>query len=100
MAGLVLLDFAMRNCDFEKKKNISDCWRDELDEYLKAEKMFEDKQKTRVVKELTYEHALKRLLESNTQIDEKAARVILERGLIRINNNYEYTRDIKLVAGV
>lgn len=99
VVGLILIDFAMRPSDFDKKPMISDCWREELDDYLKAEEMFEEKRKKSVAKELTYEHALKRLLESNTQIDEAAARILLERGLIRINNNYEYTRDIKLVAG-
>ena len=58
--GLVLLDYAMRNTDFEKKSSIANCWREELDDYLEAEKKFEDKKKTRVTKELTYEHALKR----------------------------------------
>ena len=73
-------------------------------------------------KQLTYEHALKRyfnfkqekcqkclkklytflkrLLESNKHIDETAARILLERGLTNVNNNLEYSRDIRLVAGV
>lgn len=52
----------MRNCDFDKKETISDCWREELDVYLAGEAKLEEKAKNRVVKELTYEHALKRYI--------------------------------------
>lgn len=97
--GLVLLDFAMRDCDFETKDSVAECWKEGIETYLKSEKSLMDKEKLGVKKPLTYEHALKRLLESNKHIDESAAKVLLERGLITINNNLQYTRDIKLVAG-
>ena len=63
-----------------------------------AEKKIEEKKATE--KTLTYEHALKRLLESNKHIDEEAAKILLERGLVKVNNNLEYSRDIRLVTGV
>ena len=41
-----------------------------------------------------------RLLDSNKHIDEEAAKILLERGLTTVNNNLEYSRDIRLVTGV
>ena len=52
----------MRNCDFDKKETISNCWREELDVYLEGEAKLEEKAKSRVPKEITYEHALKRYI--------------------------------------
>ena len=80
------------------KDNLAECWRDGIDVYLNAEKKIEAKKSSE--KPLTYEHALNRLLESNKHIDEKAAKILLERGLTKVNNNLEYSRDIRLVTGV
>ncbi len=40
-------------------------------------------------------------MEANKHIDENAAKILLERGLIlNKHNKYEYSRDIKLVTGL
>ena len=96
-----MIDYAMKDCNIDFKENIAECWHDGIETYLKAEKALEEKQKqNKPERPLTYEHALSRLLESNKQIDETAAKVLLERGLVYTNNNLEYSRDIKLVTGV
>lgn len=41
-----------------------------------------------------------RLLESNKHIDEEAAKLLLERGLTKVDGKLEYTRDLRLVTGV
>lgn len=80
---------------------MGECWREGIEVYLNAEKSLKEKQKNNnASKELTYEFALKRLLESNKFIDETAAKILLERGLICVDGKLEYSRDIRLVTGV
>ena len=40
-------------------------------------------------------HRYLRLLQSNKHIDELAAKILLERGLLYVNNRLEYSRDIR-----
>ena len=39
-------------------------------------------------------------MESNKHIDEEAAKLLLERGLAKVDGKLEYTRDLRLVTGV
>lgn len=80
---------------------MSECWREGIEVYLKAEMNLKSKNKNGSSKsELKYEHALKRLLESNKFIDEQAAMILLERGLTYHDGSLNYSRDIRLVTGV
>jgi phosphoribosylaminoimidazole-succinocarboxamide synthase len=65
---------------------------------LNSEQTSKEKQPSK--RELTYDFALARLLESNKHIDEISAKILLERGLIYVDNKLEYSRDITLVTGV
>lgn len=79
--------------------NISECWREGIETYLNAEASLQQKPGSK--KELTYDFALARLLESNKHIDETAAKILLERGLIcGDDGKLQYSRDITLVTGV
>jgi hypothetical protein len=100
VSSVVLIDFAMRDCNFEQADNLAECWREGIEVYLKSEKLMKEGQSKPNKRELTYDHALSRLLESNKHIDEMAAKILLERGLIEVNGQLEYARDIRLVAGV
>lgn len=102
VSGISMIDFAMKDCNIDNRDNIGECWRDGIDVYLKAEKDLQDKlnNNKNPEKQLTYDHALSRLLESNKNIDENAAKILLERGLVVVNDKYEYSRDIRLVAGI
>ena len=89
----------MKDASIEVRDNLADCWKEGIEVYLKAEKALKDAQK-KPKRELTYDHALARLLESNKDIDETAAQILLERGLIEKDGQLEYSRDIRLVTGV
>jgi hypothetical protein len=99
VSSVVLIDFAMKDCNIETVDNLAECWREGIEVYLKAEKAVKESQ-SKPKRELTYDHALSRLLESNKHIDELAAKILLERGLVEVNGRYEYARDIRLVTGV
>ena len=94
-----MIDFAMKTCNIETRDNLAECWRDGIEVYLKAEKSLKEAQ-SKPKRELTYDHALSRLLESNKDIDEVAAKILLERGLVYVNGKFEYSRDLRLVTGV
>lgn len=96
--GLVLLDFAMRECNIDIRDNIGECWRDGIETYLNSEKA--SKEKPGSSRELTYDFALARLLESNKHIDEISGKILLERGLITVDGKLQYSRDITLVTGL
>ena len=99
--SIVLIDFAMRECNFETRDDLAECWREGIEVYLKAEQELKEKDsQNKPKRELTYDFALARLLESNKHIDETAAKILLERGLVEVNGQYEYSRDIRLVTGL
>jgi hypothetical protein len=100
VSSVVLIDFAMKDCNIETVDNLAECWREGIETYLKSEKAIKESQAKPKQRELTYDHALARLLESNKHIDELAAKILLERGLVERNGKYEYGRDIRLVTGV
>lgn len=85
---------------WKQKDNIGECWKDGIDTYLRAEKIFKGKGNQAPKKELTYDFALSRLLESNKHIDEINGKILLERGLVYENDKLDYSRDITLVTGV
>jgi pimeloyl-ACP methyl ester carboxylesterase len=95
---IINFDFAMFDVKFDRKHDMAASWKDNIDTYLNGEKELQEKQTPS--RELTFEHALNRLLFDNKFIDERAARVLLERGLRATadSNKLEYTRDIRFVA--
>lgn len=90
----------MKECNIDIRDNLGECWREGVEVYLKSEKALLERQKKASKTELTYDHALTRLLESNKHIDEISAKMLLERGLAIIDGKLDYTRDIRLVTGV
>jgi hypothetical protein len=101
VTGLYFIDFALKECDIDLKENIGEIWREGIDKIDEYENLLEEKkQNNKIEKELTYDFALTRLLESNKNIDELAAKILLERGLNFLNEKLVYSRDIRLVTTI
>lgn len=101
VAGLAFLDFALKECDITLKENLAEVWRDGIEKFGQFEDILEAKKsEPKVEKELTYDFALSRLLQSNKHIDELAAKILLERGLIVKDGKLDYSRDIRLVTTI
>ena len=101
--GLTFIDFALKECDITLKENLAEVWKDGIEKFEKFEDTLEEKEKTKKEdkdKELTYDFALTRLLQSNKHIDELAAKILLERGLTVKDEKLEYSRDIRLVTTI
>ncbi|KAM4751384.1 serine hydrolase-like protein [Anableps anableps] len=72
-------------------KEMPKVFRQGLDEMIQFEKTMEDKTKV-----YTYEKAVERLLAGNPSLTEDCAKILLERGLVKVEGGVAFSRDFRI----